>query len=115
VFEVLIKAGGDIEAPGGSIGGGTPLDNAVGYGRWQVARRLIECGAQTKLWHVAALGLMSRVEAYLTAGQPPHRTGSPRLSIKQGDLPGLGPLLPSAAPGHGGSIRSCRADALWPA
>jgi uncharacterized protein len=71
VFEVLIKAGGDIEAPGGSIGGGTPLDNAVGYGQWQVARRLIECGARTKLWHVAALGLMSRVEAYFTADPPP--------------------------------------------
>lgn len=71
VFEVLIKAGADIEAPGGSIGGGTPLDNAVGYGQWQVARRLIECGASTKLWHVAALGLMSRVEAYFTTDQPP--------------------------------------------
>jgi uncharacterized protein len=71
VFEVLIKAGADIEAPGGSIGDGTPLDNGVGYGQWQVARRLIECGARTKLWHVAALGLMSRVEAYFTADQPP--------------------------------------------
>jgi ankyrin repeat protein len=29
VFESLVKAGADIEAPGGSIGGGTPLDNAV--------------------------------------------------------------------------------------
>jgi hypothetical protein len=47
----------------GSIGGGTPLDNAAGYGQWQVAHRLVECGARTKLWHAAALGLMSRVEA----------------------------------------------------
>jgi ankyrin repeat protein len=62
-FEVLVKAGADIEALGGSIGGGTPLDNAVGYGQWQVARRLVECGARTKLWHAAALDLMSRVEA----------------------------------------------------
>jgi uncharacterized protein len=62
-FEVLVRAGADIEAPGGSIGGGTPLDNAVGYGQWQVARRLVECGARTRLWHAAALGLMSRVEA----------------------------------------------------
>ncbi len=62
-LEVLVKAGADIEAPGGSIGGGTPLDNAVGYGQWQVARRLVECGARTRLWHAAALGLMSRVEA----------------------------------------------------
>lgn len=62
-FEVLITAGADIEALGGSIGGGTPLDNAVGYCQWQVARRLVECGARTRLWHAAALGLMSRVEA----------------------------------------------------
>src|SRR5215831_4291850 len=71
VFEVLINAGADIEAAGGSIGGGTPLDNAVGYGQWHVARRLVECGARTKLWHVAALGLMTRVEAYFAANPPP--------------------------------------------
>jgi uncharacterized protein len=71
VFEVLIKAGADIEAPGGSIGGGTPLDNAVGYGQWQVARRLVECGARTKLWHAAALGLMPHVEAFFAADPPP--------------------------------------------
>ncbi len=71
VFEVLIKAGADIEAAGGSIGGGTPLDNAVGYGQWHVARRLVECGARTKLWHLAALGMMSRVEAHFATDPPP--------------------------------------------
>jgi ankyrin repeat protein len=71
VFDVLIKAGADIEALGGSIGGGTPLDNAVGYGQWQVARRLVRCGARTKLWHIAALGLMSNVTAFFAADPPP--------------------------------------------
>jgi ankyrin repeat protein len=71
IFEVLMKAGADIEATGGSIGGGTPLDNAVGYGQWRIARRLVECGARTRLWHVAALGLMSEVEAYFAADPPP--------------------------------------------
>jgi hypothetical protein len=71
VFEVLMRAGADIEAPGGSIGGGTPLDNAVGYGQWQVARRLVECGSRTKLWHAAALGLMTRIEEYFAADLPP--------------------------------------------
>jgi hypothetical protein len=35
-FELLIKAGADIEALDGSIGGGTPLGNPVGTanGRW---------------------------------------------------------------------------------
>jgi hypothetical protein len=70
-FELLVKAGADIEALGGSIGGGTPLDNAVGYGQWRVARRLIECGARTKLWHAAALGLMSCVETNFGGDAPP--------------------------------------------
>ena len=35
-LEALIEAGADIEAPDGSIG--TPLDNAIGYGCWHVAR-----------------------------------------------------------------------------
>jgi ankyrin repeat protein len=71
VFEVLVKAGADIEALGGSIGGGTPLDNAVGYGQWQVARRLVARGARTRLWHAAALGLSSQIEAYFAADPPP--------------------------------------------
>jgi hypothetical protein len=71
VLEVLIGAGADIEAPGGSIGGGTPLDNAVGYGQWQVARRLVACGARTRLWHAAALGLMSQVETCFAADPSP--------------------------------------------
>jgi ankyrin repeat protein len=38
-FEALVRAGADIEALGGSIGGGTPLDNASGTanGMWLAA------------------------------------------------------------------------------
>jgi hypothetical protein len=36
VARVLIDTGADIEAPDGSIG--SPLDNAIGYGCWNVAR-----------------------------------------------------------------------------
>jgi ankyrin repeat protein len=39
VAEALIEGGADIEVPDGSIG--TPLDNAVGYGCWHVARLLV--------------------------------------------------------------------------
>src|SRR5262249_51581489 len=57
------RGGADIEASGASIAGGTPLDDAVGYRCWQVARLLVERGAQVnRLWHAAALGMMSRVE-----------------------------------------------------
>jgi uncharacterized protein len=37
VARALIDGGADIEATGASIAGGSPLDNAVGYGCWQVA------------------------------------------------------------------------------
>jgi hypothetical protein len=69
VAEALIDGGADLEIPGGSIG--TPLDNAVGYGCWHVARLLVARGARVdKLWHAAALGLLPRVEELLT-GEPP--------------------------------------------
>jgi len=45
VAAALIDGGADIEAPGASIAGGTPLDDAVGYGCWHVARLLVERGA----------------------------------------------------------------------
>src|SRR5205823_2199148 len=72
VADALIAGGADLEAPGASIAGGTPLDDAVGYGCWQVARLLVERGARVdKLWHAAALGLMARVEAHFAGPTPP--------------------------------------------
>jgi len=65
----LVDGGADIEAPGGSIGGGSPLANAVGYGCWHVARLLVVRGAVAgSLWQAAALGLRERVEELLSAG-----------------------------------------------
>jgi len=72
VADALLDAGADIEAPGGSIAGGTPLDNAVGYGCWHVARRLVERGARVdRLWHAAALGMLDRMHELLAADPPP--------------------------------------------
>ena len=71
VARALINGDADLEAPGASIGGGTPLDDAVGYGCWRVARLLVERGAQVdRLWHAAALGMTSRVEELLAAVPP---------------------------------------------
>ncbi len=68
VAEVLINSGADIDMPGGSIG--TPLDNAVGYGCWHVARLLVSSGARVdKLWQAAALGILPRIEEFLA--RPP--------------------------------------------
>jgi ankyrin repeat protein len=70
VAAALIDGGADIEVLGGSIADGTPLDNAVGYGCWHVARLLVERGARVdKLWHAAALGMVSRLEE-LMSGEP---------------------------------------------
>ena len=67
--EALIEAGADIETPDGSIG--TPLDNAVGYGCWHVARLLVARGARVdKAWHAAALGMLGRLEAVLESDPP---------------------------------------------
>jgi ankyrin repeat protein len=67
IAQVLLDAGADAELPGGSIG--TPLDNAIGYGCWHVARLLADEGAVVdKLWHAAALGKLDRLEALLQSG-----------------------------------------------
>jgi hypothetical protein len=64
VARALLDVGADPEAPGGSIG--TPLDNAIGYACWNVARLLVARGAKVdKLWHAGALGLLDRLEELL--------------------------------------------------
>jgi ankyrin repeat protein len=66
VASALIEGGADIEAADGSIG--TPLDNAVGYACWDVARLLVARGARVDaLWHAAALGMTARLEQLLAA------------------------------------------------
>ncbi len=68
VASALIDGGADIEIPGGSIG--TPLENAVGYACWNVARLLVTRGVKIdKLWQAAALGLLTRL-AELTKAEP---------------------------------------------
>ncbi len=69
VAEALIEGGADLETPDGSIG--TPLDNAVGYACWHVARLLVTRGARVdKAWHAAALGMQGRLEGLLGSDPP---------------------------------------------
>jgi ankyrin repeat protein len=71
VARALIDGGADIEAPGASIAGGGPLDDAVGYGCWQVARLLVERGARVdRLWQAAALGMIERARELIAADPP---------------------------------------------
>ena len=62
VLDVLLDQGADIEANGGVIGEGTPLADAVAFGQWKAAVRLVERGAEADLWQAAALGLIDRVK-----------------------------------------------------
>ena len=67
VAAALIDRGADLETPDGSIG--TPLDNAVGYACWHVARLLVMRGARVdKVWHAGALGLLDRLDELLVPG-----------------------------------------------
>ncbi len=71
VVDLLLDNGADIEAPGGVIGGGTPLADAVAFAQWQAARRLVERGARSTLWQAAALGLMARVGDHFAKNPAP--------------------------------------------
>jgi len=73
MLDALVEAGADIEAPGSVINGGSPLADAVAFGQWRAARRLVDLGARVNLWQAAALGLTDRVERLLEADPPPTR------------------------------------------
>jgi ankyrin repeat protein len=70
-LDALLDHDANIEAVGGVIGNGTPLADAVAFGQWQAARRLVERGARPNLWQAAALGLMARVQDYFDREPPP--------------------------------------------
>jgi ketosteroid isomerase-like protein len=72
-LDALLDAGADIEAGRAVIGGGTPIADAVAFGQWNAARRLLERGARTSLWQAAALGLADRVRDELDATPSPAR------------------------------------------
>jgi hypothetical protein len=55
-IDALLDAGADIEADGGVLTDGPPLDDAVVFAQWKAARRLVERGATMTIWHAAALG-----------------------------------------------------------
>ncbi|MET9831342.1 ankyrin repeat domain-containing protein [Streptomyces sp. NPDC006385] len=71
VLDALLDLGADIEADGAVIADGTPLADAVAFGQWNSARRLVERGARTTLWQAAALGEADRVAACFTSEPDP--------------------------------------------
>ncbi len=73
VLDALLDGGADIEAPGAVFTGGTPMSDAVVFGQWRAARRLLERGATTTIWQAAALGLMDRVRDLCSIDPAPAR------------------------------------------
>lgn len=71
LLDALLDHGADIEAPGGVIAGGTPLADAVAFGQWKAARRLVERGASMTLWQAAALGHLDQLSARFTGASEP--------------------------------------------
>ena len=53
MLDALVAAGADVDAPGSVIDGGGPLADAVAFGQWRAARRLVEHGARAGLWQAA--------------------------------------------------------------
>jgi uncharacterized protein len=70
-LDALLDLGADIEAPGSVIGGGTPLSDAVAFGQWRAARRLVERGARATIWQSAALGMMDRLQQFFKGDSKP--------------------------------------------
>lgn len=70
-LDALLGLGADIESPGSVIDGGAPLSDAVAFGCWRAARRLIERGACSTIWQSAALGLMDRLREHFATDTKP--------------------------------------------
>jgi ankyrin repeat protein len=71
LIDALLDAGADIEHPGSSINGGSPIQSALGYGQWAAVRRLWERGAATGLPHAAVLGQAETVTLLVETSPPP--------------------------------------------
>lgn len=69
--DALLDLGADIEADGGVLTDGPPLDDAVIFEQWNAARRLVARGASMALWHAAALGEIGELERQLVAEPAP--------------------------------------------
>lgn len=62
-IDALLDAGADIEADGGVLTDGPPLDDAVVFAQWKAARRLVERGATLTIWQAAALGELVEMDS----------------------------------------------------
>ena len=66
-LDALLDAGADIDISGAVIAGGTPLEDAVAFGQWNAARRLVARGATVTFRDAAVLGLVDAVREHCRA------------------------------------------------
>jgi hypothetical protein len=71
LIEALLDAGADLEHPGSSIGGGPPIQSALGYGQWNAVRELARRGAALTAGCLVVLGRIDEVAAALDAAPQP--------------------------------------------
>jgi len=71
VLDALLDAGAELEADGSVIDRGTALADAVAFGQWRAARRLLERGATPNRWQAAALGQIRRIQELVDAPARP--------------------------------------------
>lgn len=65
VIPILTHAGADLEISGGVSPGGTPLDNAVDFGKVKAAATLVACGAKIdNLCKAAGLGRINLLQQF---------------------------------------------------
>ena len=66
-IDALVAAGADLEADGGVLTGGPPLDDAIVFSQYAAAHRLVAHGARVTFWHAAPLGDVAVVRAALAS------------------------------------------------
>jgi hypothetical protein len=76
VLDALIAGSADLEAHASVIDGGAPLADAVAFGQWNAARRLIEHGAQATCGRPPGWGCSTAS----SGTWPPTRRPAPRRS-----------------------------------
>lgn len=88
LIDALLDAGADIERPGSSVGGGPPIQAALGYGQYRAVRRLYERGAKVELAHLVVLGLTDPVRDILIGSTPvqEERDGALWNACRRGDV-----------------------------
>lgn len=70
LIDALLDAGADIEAAGSSIGGGSPIQSALGYGMLKAVVRLYERGARLTLSHYVVMGMTEQARQAASTADP---------------------------------------------